>query len=241
MENWNKTVPVMNENCNAVNREQAIKDFAMLIKKSQDDKNNESLRSIIVSLEKEIQCNDNYLVKMFLLNTQTGLMINSDNALNISFRVDTINMIFDNIVESLIKLDIPASKAEEVFFNAGNGCGLNFGQHFNNLLRMRVGGAVSAEQKIIEWCDFDSSVGWGKLSYNAQDKSIVIHNNFQANEYNTGGFPRSCSFFKGYICGVLERLVGMGHKVSLSGCESATCKKNTGCDEACVLKYKIEV
>ena len=219
----------------AFNEDEVIGNFGELIKRSEKARTNQNLRSVIAKLEENIKDNEKYIIKMFLVNNKTGSMINSDNAPNISFRVDTINSIFDSIVESLIGLELSEEQIAQIFFKAGQRCGENFGQTFNNYVATYID-VTEYEEKIHEWCAFDSSVGWGKLSYRPQEKAIVITNNFQAKLHDaTGKAPRDCNFFKGYISGVLSKISGRHRLPAISCGNGDQCPKCTECRE-CVIK-----
>lgn len=186
--------------------EEIIEKFARLVNRSVGDKTNSDLRNIVSKLEKRIKDDENYLIKMFLLNTRSGMLINSDNAPNISFRVDTINSIFSSIVKSLEGKNIPQEEIDDIFFDAGYNCGLTFGQDYMAILRHQSYIDTESE-KIAEWCKFDSSVGWGKLTYDEKNSKICIENNFQIKPNDkTDEIPRNCSFFRGYITAVLKKI-----------------------------------
>lgn len=225
----------MNSDGDNINEDEIISNFGELIRRSEKQRTNQNLRSIISKVEENIQDNEKYIIKMFLLNNKTGVMINSDNSPNISFRVDTINNIFDSIVDSVLGAGLTSEQVDKIFFDAGLKCGKAFGSTFVNYLDMYYD-AQDDEDRIKEWCLFDSSVGWGKLSYDPKEKAVVISNSFQAKKIeNTGTYPRDCNFFKGYISGVLSGIFGNNKniKISCDNCES--CPKKTG-GKDCVMK-----
>lgn len=239
--NLSNATSISEKTDDAINQDETIKNFALLIKKSQKDKSNEGIRSIIHSVENHIEEKDKYLIKMFLLNTQTGLMINSDNAFNIAFRVDTINRIFDSIIASIERLGINNEQANQIFFDAGRSCGESFGQHYNVWLRTYTT-ISNMDDKITEWCAFDSSVGFGKFSYNAEEKQIEILNNFQTNEYPDGEYPINCTFLQGYISGVLTKLiVRKGQSINFVYNNDDCYKKTDLGNGPCIIKFELEV
>lgn len=224
-----------NQNGLNINEDEVIGNFGELIKRSERAKTNQNLRSVISKLEESIKDNEKYIIKMFLVNNKTGSMINSDNAPNISFRVDTINQIFDSIVESVQELGLTEEQTAKIFFNAGVKCGNNFGRTFNTYLETYVD-VQEFDEKIIEWCLFDSSVGWGKLGYDSAEKTITVTNNFQAKKHDLSGeMPRDCNFFKGYISGVLSKL--SGRNCPSVHCITENCPKNAACRD-CVIKFE---
>lgn len=220
----------------AVNPENIIKDFADLVNKSAEDKTNLELRNIVAKVEKNLDGKKRYLIKMFLLNTNTGMMINSDGAPNISFRVDTINNIFDSLCDTMKSLQISEDKISEAFYNAGYRCGRDFGAEFNKWINEHMD-INAVNDKISEWCVFDSSVGWGALTFDAANNSISVQNNFQIKKGKNDEFPQNCSFFKGYICGVLEKLYGK-KSVKLE-CDIDKCEKEAGAEKKCSFKISL--
>ena len=225
----------MNSESDSINEDEVISSFGELIRRSEKQRTNQNLRSIISKVEENIQDNEKYIIKMFLLNNKTGIMINSDNSPNISFRVDTINNSFDSIVDSVRSAGLSQEQVDKIFFTAGHKCGKAFGSTFINYLDMYYD-AQDDEDRLKEWCLFDSSVGWGKLSYDPAEKAVIISNSFQAKKIDTTGtYPQDCHFFKGYIAGVLSGILGNNKeiKVSCDGCE--TCPKKSG-GKDCVMK-----
>lgn len=230
---------VNKENYPKLNEDEVIDNFGWLIRRSETDHTNQNLRSIISKLEANIKDNEKYIIKMFLVNNRTGQMINSDNSPNISFRVDTINNIFDSIVRSAKELGLTAEQAGKMFFDAGLNCGQAFGSTFITYIETYFD-TYDVADKIKEWCMFDSSVGWGKLRFDSANKAIVITNNFQAKKFDgVGGVPQDCNFFKGYVSGVLSKILYCDSvpKVSCASCEK--CPKRCAGERNCVLKFDI--
>ena len=220
----------------SLNEDEVIGNFAELIKRSEKARTNQNLRSVIAKLEENIKDNEKYIIKMFLVNNKTGSMINSDNSPNISFRVDTINNIFDSIASSVIDAGLTEEQVATIFFNAGRKCGEAFGLTFNTYLETYVD-VQDSEEKIEEWCLFDSSVGWGKLDYDAERQAIVITNNFQAKKIDaTGAYSRDCNFFKGYISGVLNKISGKKTQARVECISCDNCPKHSD-ERDCVIKF----
>ncbi len=219
-----------------INEDEVIENFGELIRRSEKARTNQNLRSVISKLEENIKDNEKYIIKMFLVNNKTGSMINSDNSPNISFRVDTINNIFDSIVDSITDAGLTEEQVGTIFFNAGKKCGEAFGMTFNTYLETYID-VQDSEEKIKEWCMFDSSVGWGKLGYDANEQAIVITNNFQAKKIDISGtYPHDCNFFKGYISGVLAKISGRKTpaRVECKSCDK--CPKHSN-ERDCVIKF----
>ena len=216
------------------NEDEVIEQFAELIRRSEKAKTNQNLRSVIAKLEENIRDNEKYIIKMFLVNNRTGSMINSDNAPNVSFRVDTINNIFDSIVDSLRGLGLSGEQTAEVFFRAGVKCGESFGQTFDRYAEMYLD-VNTTDEKISEWCMFDSSVGWGKLSYDPAAHTVSITNNFQTKTCDGASEPpRDCDLFKGYVSGVMS-VISPRDKDCRAVC-AGECPKKTECRE-CVFAF----
>lgn len=215
------------------NEDEIIANFALLIRNLERSKTNKNLMSVIAKLEDRIRANDRYRLKMFLVNTATGTMINSDEAPNISFRVETINNIFDSIHDQITEHGI--DNPEELFFEAGKRSGQDFARHILPYFENDIGVTDETEQ-IREWCLFDSSVGWGNFSYDAENGRIEILNNFEAKANpKTGCFPKDCGFLKGYVFGVLSILTK--NKVHAIKCDDSCPKKNE-CESCCVLRIE---
>lgn len=226
--------PAATTDARNMNEDEIIGNFGELIRRSEKARTNQNLRSVISKLEENIKDNEKYIIKMFLVNNKTGSMINSDNSPNISFRVDTINNIFDSIVDSVLGLGLSAEQVADIFFQAGRKCGMAFGRNFNQYVETYID-VEDTEDKIREWCLFDSSVGWGKLSFDAAQSAVIITNNFQAKKKETGEYPHDCEFFKGYISGVLTKICGKKNaaEVKCTACEN--CPKRLGERGDCVL------
>lgn len=217
-----------------INEDEVIDSFGELVRKSERAPSNQNLRGVISKLEDNIKGNEKYLIKMFLVDKTTGAMINSDNSPNISFRVDTINLIFDSITKSVRDAGLTAEQTDGIFFAAGKKCGKEFGRNFATYLE-RYKGALPPEEVIKEWCEFDSFVGWGKLSYDHAERAVKITNNFQTkpNE-RTDEYPLNCSFFRGYISGVLGFILhNPAQEVTCASQDK--CPKNFG-GRDCILK-----
>lgn len=219
-----------------MNEDQIIDDFGELIRRSETADTNQNLRSVITKLETNMKDNERYVIKMFLVDKATGSMLNADNSPNVSFRVDTINLIFDSICDSVRDLDATDEQIDAIFYKAGEKCGREFGKTFSNYIDLYKG-MLSAEDKIAEWCNFDSSVGWGKLAYDKAEDVITITNNFQAKPNDrTDEYPQNCSFFRGYVAGVLSKLLKKKDCAAECAC-AANCPKVAE-ERTCVIKFR---
>lgn len=214
-----------------------IEAFGNLIKEK-DKGNKDEIKSIIKSLLEKTDSNERQRIKMFILNMENGLMINSDDAPNVSFRVETVNNIFDSIITSMNDMNIEEEAIKKIFYNAGKKCGKGFGKaHFLDYKKNHT--EVTIKGLIEKWCEFDSAVGMGKINYIESENAIIITNNFEAQErHSDGGFSKDCEFFKGYIVGVLCEL--MQKEVVIDEADScADCPKKNCFNQRCYFKIKV--
>jgi adenine specific DNA methylase Mod len=96
--------------------------------------------------------------KVFKYLHERGLIINpSDNSRNISFKVETLNLIFDAIYNEVQNI-ADSNTAQKVLRKAGYVSGSNFGSMMDKKWELEYE-EVSINNKISLWCDFDSDVG----------------------------------------------------------------------------------
>lgn len=168
---------------------------------------------------------------------QEGMLINpSDSSRNIAFKVQTLINLLSDIYEGIVKFASPLDKdsyktsielADNIIFNAGYHCGSDFGWAVVELFQ-KDGRRKDLETQIINWCAFDSDVGFGLLELNGSIKKqekktneqvyhelhmqIKLLNNFLVYKKDATDI-NLCSFMKGYIQGVLEKITGQPLKV----------------------------
>ena len=102
-----------------LNEDKIIGDYAELVALREREESNDNLRNLISKTERALTGNDKYIIKMFLVNNNTGIMINADDARNASFRVDTVNGIFDGLADALTDAGLDAAAVDRVFERTG--------------------------------------------------------------------------------------------------------------------------
>ncbi|MCI7322306.1 MAG: toll/interleukin-1 receptor domain-containing protein [Lachnospiraceae bacterium] len=147
---------------------------------------------------------------VFEYDHNRGIMINPEDRMrNISFRQDTLLNLMGGIYES-IKDATDEENANAVYYQCGYEGGSNFGARLNSKLSQEN---LSLEEKLSKWCEFDSTVGWGKFKSNIvvnEDKgtlegTISINECFMVDKKKN---RRICSYIKGYCTGVIGSLLG---------------------------------
>jgi len=148
-----------------------------------------------------------------------GMLINTgDGSRNVSFKCTTFVNILSQIYNATLETCKPASKdqtidevASGVLRVAGYDSGSNFGRTLHDLFQ-RDEIAKSLDEKIAQWCAFDSDVGFGmftankvKLDGSNFKVSITLSDNFMVVEKDAEDI-NLCTFMSGYIQGVLERI-----------------------------------
>lgn len=159
--------------------------------------------------------------KQFILNFTTGVLKNVDDlARNVAFKAATfvtiLGFICDKVIENAGIGKKMAPLLNEYLFMAGHAAGANFGQSLSDQLDPRL----PVEQKIEEWCRFDTTVGWGKFRNRVTvDEAtgrvtgkIVLDNNFLVGSRGQADF-NLCELLTGYISGVLEKILKMPIKI----------------------------
>lgn len=173
--------------------------------------------------------------RLFHIQRSYGAMINpEDKSRNVSFKVETFQLILSGIsdyLESLIS-DMGEALPEgfdkqnwfhTCLFTTGEKCGKKFGKALQLLWKDEFEFGENEEMKIRKWCEFDSSVGFGRFHVDPTSVEmskgeithidIILTESFltPANDIDpkiTKGEHRFCSFFQGYIDGVLTAVLG---------------------------------
>jgi predicted hydrocarbon binding protein len=179
---------------------------------------------------------ENTQEKVFNYLGNRGLIINpSDGSRNISFKVESINFIFETIVKELTAGNHDISS---IFHKAGYSSGEKFGAIMNEKWELNKDD-ISLEDKISMWCQFDSDVGWGKLSnkididYENFDISghIELNENFQSYKRISKNLE-DCELMKGYISGVLQHLLS-GLETVIE-CDMSRCPRENPFHKKCI-------
>lgn len=174
--------------------------------------------------------------KTFNYLENRGLIINpSDESRNISFKVESINSIFETIVQELTAGNHDIGS---IFHKSGYASGEKFGAIMNEKWELTKDD-ISLEDKISKWCQFDSDVGWGKLSNKTNidyenfdiSGSIELNENFQAYKRLSKNLE-DCELMKGYISGVLQHLLS-GLETTIE-CDMSKCPRQNPFHKKCI-------
>jgi len=158
--------------------------------------------------------------KIFQINRQSGDMVNpADRARNVAFRVDTFQNLLSRLGGSLAREEIKHGEtaaaalkiADDSLRDAGASCGSNFANRLVDKWHSE-GHRLRTEERIREWCAFDSDVGFGVFTCRFSPKqttkgTITLKNSFIRSVKTKPGVD-VVSFMSGYIEGVLTRLAG---------------------------------
>lgn len=168
------------------------------------------------------------------LNREKGIIINqSDKSRNISYKVETINNML-TVVYNKTKELAGEEVAEEMLFEMGYDGGNKFGHVINKKWETDISKKnMTYEDKLQNWCDFDSEVGWGRFNSSLKvdeeegkiDGILEIKDNFLCYERSSSDV-KLCSFMKGYCEGVIEELLG-GTPVTIV-CTGEQCPLKSG-------------
>ena len=171
---------------------------------------------------------------------EKGIMVNpKDKQRNISFRNDTLINLMGGIYEEVVKLD-SSETAEGIFYSSGYAGGRNFGDRIKH--QWNLGGSMEEiRAKLNKWCEFDSSVGWGKFTINVDydEESDSITGTLTVNDafiVDKVGKRKICGFIRGYCTGVIEALLDI-QEVKLT-CKDCPFKGLT--KTACVFEFVIK-
>lgn len=168
------------------------------------------------------------------LNREKGIIINqSDKTRNISYKVETINNMLTVVYNKTREL-AGEEAAEEMLFEMGYDGGNKFGHVINKKWETDIAKkSMTYEDKLQNWCDFDSEVGWGRFNSSLEvdeeegkiDGILEIKDNFLCYERSSSDV-KLCGFMKGYCEGVIEELLG-GTPVTIV-CTGEQCPLKSG-------------
>jgi hypothetical protein len=99
---------------------------------------------------------------------------------------------------------------------------------------------LSIANRLAEWCDFDSKVGFGRFHSRLKGDtsgSITLVNNFLTKD-RTAKNPNMCEFMTGYITRVLEAVFSEG-TVTVSHDLSRDCGQYQKKDRRCVFRFRV--
>ncbi|KUO63845.1 MAG: hypothetical protein APF84_14590 [Gracilibacter sp. BRH_c7a] len=203
----------------------------------------ESENHLEKDLDKESDKDSDKYKKIFKYLPERGLLVNpADGSRNVSFKVETINKIFD-IIYNEISVLADEDAAQNIFKKAGYDGGKKFGGVMNQKWELEQE-TPSMNEKFIKWCEFDSDVGLGKFTSSLDvdeetgeiEGNIIISENFLNDEHCKKNSPKTCSFIKGYCEGVIEELLG-GLDIEVV-CQKENCPKHNAFKKKCI--YQIQ-
>lgn len=171
------------------------------------------------------------ITRSYYLLADAGLMINpADQALNVSFRVDTWQNLIDSLVTSVAKVSSP-TLAQEALYDAGYVAAKDFSEYLKSQWAADLSHQVpplSVQAKLKEWCAFDSTVGFGRFDGEFSSEfagEVVVYNNFLiARRAETD--QNLCGFMIGYISRILE-VIFAGRRVAVNHDLEADCGQFT--------------
>lgn len=147
---------------------------------------------------------------VFEYDPERGIMINpEDRQRNVSFRTDTFINMMGGIYDKVRSLS-SKEEADEIFFQSGYAGGSNFG---SRLAVQMENSRMKNEERLEQWCRFDSQVGWGKFSIDVSidEEAGTLEGQLKINEcfiVDKAGNRRVCAYIRGYCEGVIETLLG---------------------------------
>ena len=172
-----------------------------------------------------------------------GIIVNqADNSRNMSCKVETVNRML-SVVYTNTKVLAGEEAAEKMLYDMGFDSGSAFGRAMNNSYEVD-NNEFSFEEKIAQWCEFDSVVGWGKFTssiiVNEEEGTLEgyleIKDSFPCHNRKRTDAP-ICGFMKGYCEGVIGELLG-GLKVHI-GCEEGHCPLKNALKKVCRFNVRV--
>lgn len=170
--------------------------------------------------------------RYFNLYLHRGSLENIDNQPNVSFRVATFRGLLDTLFTTSIEESTqPPEETERLLERAIHQAGLTTGGNFaaeflTNPAVWPDGVPADLAARCQRWCDFDSSVGFGRfscdLAANNHSGQITLAGNILTKDRPPVA-PNLNEFFRGYVQGVLAQLAGCSPDklaVRVSGAEA---------------------
>lgn len=155
--------------------------------------------------------------RYFNLYLHRGCLENVDHQPNVSFRVTTFRSLLDtlfatSIQESTLPPEETRCLLERAIYQSGLTTGSNFAAEFLTNPAVWSGGVPDdLPTRCHRWCDFDSSVGFGKfvcqLAMDGRSGQITLTGNILTGNRSADA-PNLNEFFRGYVHGVLAQLAG---------------------------------
>jgi predicted MPP superfamily phosphohydrolase/predicted hydrocarbon binding protein len=178
-----------------------------------------------------------------------GVLINpEDGARNVAFRVDTFGNIFNEMSLQLRRHNV--QDVENLAYECGRSCGEQFGERICKLWDEEPT-PPDFEQKITRWCEFDSSVGFGKFIHNltCDDQTKKVSGTLTINECIQPSstdvtIGKTCDFIKGYCAGCIQTITKTECNISLECdqmCKPSSCVFTVISSDTTVTQTKDEV
>lgn len=178
-----------------------------------------------------------------ILDRERGIILNeADNTRNMSCKVETINRMLSVAYKNTKEL-VGEEAAEKLLYDMGYDSGSAFGRVMYERWDIEKND-ISVKEKLDEWCEFDSVVGWGRFRNNIEidgykrtlEGNLEISENFLCHKRKRNDVP-ICGFMKGYCDGVITELLG-GLDVNIS-CDEGQCPLRNALMRVC--KFNVTV
>jgi hypothetical protein len=172
-----------------------------------------------------------YDFKITLENRMFGILNGQiqnvdDHERNVAFKVKTFLNLLNTIDTTLEESGVEGASSimDKALYNTGLQCGSAFGLDLENLWNKdkkfqeppedkdKSDSKIAKErnarlnQKIVEWCEFDTRAGFGKITFDPDDEIISVVNLFIIDHEITKERNYE-SFFNGYVIGVMGKIV----------------------------------
>lgn len=166
--------------------------------------------------------------RIFTLEFERGALINpNDDSRNVSFKVETFQLLLKGLEEGISKIKSRQDSNEdshkwfeELLLTAGEKCGEKFGSALANMWSSEVD--IGEHAKLKKWCVFDSDVGFGKFVVRKtkmdDDKiyraEIILRESFlteakdvlDKEKTDDKSKHKYCDWMTGYITGVVNMI-----------------------------------
>ncbi len=207
-----------------------VEDYLELFRALLDPDENESFDNHFQSyLQSELE-----EIRLFHLLTERGLLINpNDESRNVAMRADTLGSL----------MQILASK-QDGFEDKLSEAGFRAAQRFTDALvelwsQQGESRELEPLDRIRKWCEFDSTVGFGRFSVtedsSASKGRVVLRDNFLLHG-RTSEDPNLCHFWIGYLTTVLRGITG-NPDLHVSHPRSSCGQRSSDSSHTCVFQY----
>lgn len=153
------------------------------------------------------------LERYFALHARHGRLLNRDNQPNVALRVETLRFMMDTMYEDFCQVSPENDQvALAAIYKAGLAAGMSFGTEIMQSDKLwRASPPTDFGVRLEQWAQFDSDVGFGKISVSLLDASSMKGSVTVAGNFLTQGRsedePDINQFLRGYLQGVLRRLL----------------------------------